>query len=205
MAYVCISVYGTNQRDHLQHQADAVFKEDWIVHKTLPLDLPLQQLIVSDESGEIEYSVPSRFSGSIFDYSETPGGDSSDPQARLSAALGQLLDPLVDRYGYIGRSPTFLIRSYPQQGGSIVGAALWLPLGTRLIWTSYAIMIYLYLAHWLLSALWVYLDTRARQIYPWKWTMFTVFANIVGLICYNPGKTPKARHLKERHLKERDR
>jgi hypothetical protein len=61
---------------------------------------------------------------------------------------------------------------------------LWLPLGTRLIWTSYAIMIYLYLAHWLLSALWVYLDTRARQIYPWKWTMFTVFANIVGLICY---------------------
>ena len=164
LAYVCISVYGTNQRDHLQHQADAVFKEDWIVHKTLPLDLPLQQLIVSDESGEIEYSVPSRFSGSIFDYSETPGGDSSDPQARLSAALGQLLDPLVDRYAYIGRSPTFLIRSYPQQGGSIVGAALWLPLGTRLIWTSYAIMIYLYLVHWLLSALWVYLDTPERSI-----------------------------------------
>ncbi|MFY9526866.1 MAG: hypothetical protein WAQ48_08020 [Limnochordia bacterium] len=45
-------------------------------------------------------------------------------------------------------------------------------------------MINLYLVHWLLSIIWVHLDTRAREIYPWKWTIFAALANIVGLICY---------------------
>lgn len=183
LAFVSLSAYGTQQRDALRAGAEAVFIQDWITHKTLPVDLPLQQLIVVSESGEIVYSIPAKVTGSVEDYADS-NVSSRDGQVQAASLLGQVLEPLMDRYAYIGRTPTFLILSCPQQNNTILSAALWLPLSTRLIWTSYAAVIYLYLVHWPFSILWVYLDARVRGTYPWKWTMFTALANIVGLACY---------------------
>lgn len=175
VAFLTLSAYGTNQRDRLTSRADAFFGSGWTAQAEIPWDLPVQQIVVVNASGEIELSMPERPMGALSGL-ELP--------SQAAELVGSTLDPLVDRYPYIGRVPTFLIRSYPQQDGSLIAAALWLPSATRLIWTSYAAMIYLYLVHWLLSAAWVYCDTKAREVYPWHWTLFTSLANIVGLLCY---------------------
>lgn len=183
--FLLFSTYGTRMREGLEEKADAVFTEGWVMHQTLPRDLPLQQLILVNQAGEVELSVPYTITGSIQSFIDTYSQtDAPGYRAQLTSALGQWLEPLVDRYPYLGRSPTFLLKSYPQLDGSTVAVALWLPLGTRLIWTSYAALVYLFLTHWPVSVLWVQLDARQRTNNPRKWTMFTAFASIVGLIAY---------------------
>jgi len=184
LAFLSLSAYGTHMKNALADQANELFGEEWMAHQTVPPHLPVQQILVIDENGDIELCFPPRSGlvvSSLEDNRQTTEGGLVE---QVTAHLGLMLDPLVDRYPYIGRSPTFLIRSYPQRDNGTVIVALWLPLVTRLIWTTYSGLIYLYLIHWLISVVWVYLDTRVRQIYPWKWTMFTVVANIVGLITY---------------------
>ena len=182
LAFVVLSSCGTRRQKELAARAEAVFGRDWAVSRSVPVDLPVQQVFIIGKDGKVEASYPPKPDSAV-DYLEhqLQTGDFS-PQ--VAAAVGRMLEPLVDRYPYIGRSPTFLIKSYPQPDGKTVAAALWLPLPTRLIWTSYAALIYLYLIHWLASICWVYLDTRERGVYPWKWTVFAALANIAGLIAY---------------------
>lgn len=185
LLFTMASNIGTRLNGEWSALAEQTFLKDWYIQKHIPAHLPLQQILVIDADGDILQGYPARFSGSIDEFVRNYATTHSPDLAKqVTSALGGWLEPLRDRYRYIGRTPTFLLQTYEQENGWLVAIALWRSLPARLAWASYAGLIYAYLIFWILAPIWVYLDAKKHTSYAWRWAIFTAFANIVGVGAY---------------------
>lgn len=183
IAFFALSFQGTRDHNHLIELADRVFSNSW--DGLIPENLPVQLVLTLATDGEIRSSSPFQLENNIHSYVPNYAHqDGMDVPQMSIYALGSVLEPLRDRYPLVGRTLTFSLRSYRQTDGSTISVAMWRPLTMRLYWLCYALLIYLYLFHWILTPLWVFGDAKRHNMNYRLWALLTGVANVVGLLVY---------------------
>jgi hypothetical protein len=160
----------------------AVANEDWEIK--LSPEIPVCLVWEMDESGKIISSNFQYYEGmdalSLTALYDVGAGF----EEKLSGALGNVLEPLRDRYPLIGRTITFGHIVERLAGGNWLAVAYWQPLVTRVYWLAYVAIIYLYLAYWAFAPIWVYADSRRNGLPLSAFIILAGVANIVGVIAY---------------------
>lgn len=180
---IVLSPWNSVERQKIRSMVSAAIGHDsW--KSELDARIPLCLVWEVDLDGEILSSNFQVYEGANVSGFLPPYDTGEEWEDKLVAGLGNVMEPLQDRYPLVGRTITFGFVTNRLTNGNWIAAAYWQPFIERLYWFVYAMIIYLYLIYWITAPIWVYVDSKANGLPLTPFFALAAIANVVGVIAY---------------------